>query len=141
MFEKLVQSRARIFKLPRSDISGRHFAPDLVQRVGRISRDYLFEAVNSVPISLLLPRNASKLVTGIDLFGIDLQGALKSFPRLVQLAPALMDQSQIVVRRSISRIQRCRLEILLESRLRAMTTQDVANVPTHEHKQQKQQER
>ena len=72
VFEKLIERRACIFKLSCRDVSRRYFAPNLVLRVGGISRDDVFEVLNSVRVSLLLPRNPSELVTRVNLFRIDL---------------------------------------------------------------------
>src|SRR5262245_28906138 len=103
-----------------------------------ISRHDMFEVLNRVSVSLLLSRNASELITRVDLVSVDLQRALESLSRLVQLTAALMDQSEIVMRRCIRGVQRGRLEILLERCLRTMAAHDVAEITTQQHEQKKQ---
>src|SRR5687767_4542621 len=106
-----------------------------------IPRDYMFEVLNGVYVSLLLPCNASELVTCIDLLGVDFQRAFESLACCVQFTTALMNKSQIVMRRSIRGIECCRFQVLFKCRLRAMAAHDVAEITAQEHVQQKQQKR
>src|SRR5687768_17248588 len=106
-----------------------------------IPRDHMFEVLNSVNVSPLLPCNASELVTCVDLLGVDFQRAFESLACCVQLPPVLMNQSQVVMRRGIRRIKCCRFQVLLECCLRTMTAHNVAEISTQQHVQQKQQKR
>src|SRR2546423_14517985 len=137
MFEKLIQRGACVFKLSGGDVGRSHLAPDFVLRMRRVSRDDLFEVLNRVSISFLLSRDASELITRVDLLRIDLQRAFKLFARLVQLTTALMNETEIVMCRGVCRIQRSGFKILPESGFRTMAAHDVAEVTTQQHKQQK----
>src|SRR5215213_7623152 len=57
---------------------------------------------------------------------------------MVQLAAALVNQSEIVVRGSISRIECCRLEVLLERRPSSMAAHDVAEITAQQHEKKEQ---
>src|SRR5687767_8310360 len=72
MLEKLVERHARVFKLARRDVRRCNFTPDLVLRVCRIAGDDVFEVLNRVGVSFLLARNASELITRVDLAVVDL---------------------------------------------------------------------
>src|SRR5688572_7724329 len=101
----------------------------------------MFEVLNRVRVSLLLKCNASELIARVDLLRIDLERAFKPLTRLVQLTTVLMNQTQIVVRGSIRRIQCGGFKILLERCLRAMTADNVAEETTQQQKQQNQETR
>src|SRR5688500_4591517 len=103
-----------------------------------IPRDYMFEVLNSVYVSLLLACNAPELVTCVYLLGVDFQRAFESLACCVQFTTALMNQSQIVMRRSVRRIECCRFEVLLECCLSTMAAHNVAEITAQEHVQQKQ---
>ena len=60
-------------------------------RMCRIACDDMFEVLNCVGISLLLARDASELITRINLAVIDLQCAFETFACGFQLAAALMN--------------------------------------------------
>src|SRR6185295_1676817 len=94
----------------------------------RITRHHFFKVVNRVSVALLVSGDASELITGVDLFRIDLECTLKACARFVQFTTTLMNESKVVMRGSICRIQGGRLEILLERRLRSMTANNVAEV-------------
>ena len=72
VLEKLVQRCSCILKLTCRNVRRRHFAPNLVLRVRRISSHNLFEILNRVAVSLLLSRDASQLIARVNLFRIDL---------------------------------------------------------------------
>jgi hypothetical protein len=72
MLEELIERHARVFKLARRDVRRRHFAPDLVLRMGGIARDDVFEVLNRIGVALLLARDASQLITRVDLGVVDL---------------------------------------------------------------------
>src|ERR1044071_5810018 len=93
-----------------------------------ITRDDLLEVLNRVSVSLLLSRDAPKLITGVNLFSVNLQRAFKTRARFIELAAALMNQTEVVMRRRIGRIQCRRFKVLLESGFRALTAHDVAEV-------------
>src|SRR5690348_10857503 len=107
----------------------------------RVSRNDVFEALNRVAVSLLVPRDASELIRRINLFRIDLERAFEAYFGLVELAAALVNQSTIVMRGSVGGIQSSCLEVLLERCLCAMAAHDVHEVTAHQEEQQNQQER
>src|SRR5258705_252020 len=107
MFEKLIQSRACIFKLACSDVSSSNFTPNLMLSVRRISRDHLFEALDSVCIPFLLPGDSAQLEVGVNFLIIDLRGTFKPFASRFKLAALLMNQTEVVMRGRIRGIQSC----------------------------------
>src|SRR5688572_33356319 len=105
MLEKPVERHARIFKLVGRDVRRCDFSPDLVLRMCRILRDNVFEVLNRVSVSPLLSSDTSELITRVDFAIVDLQRALKPFTRCLQLAAALMNQPEVVVRGSVRGIE------------------------------------
>src|SRR5690349_4829607 len=104
MLEKLIERHSCVFKLTRRDVRRCHLAPDLVLRMRRIASDDMFEVLNRVGKSFLLSGDASELITRVDLAVVDLQRAFETFARSFQLATALMNQAEVVMRRRIRRI-------------------------------------
>src|SRR5687767_1153024 len=97
MFEELVERVARVFKLARSDVSRCDLAPDLVLRMRRIASHDVFEVLNRVSVTLLLPCDAAQLVARVDFAFVDLKRALESLTRRIEFASALMNQTEIVM--------------------------------------------
>src|SRR5690242_14032758 len=106
----------------------------------RVSCHDVLEILNSVGVALLLPGDATQLITRVDLTVVDLQRAFETLACLVELAAALVNQAEIVMSRSVGGIECRRFEVLFESRLRALRTHDVAEVTAQQHEDEKQQE-
>ena len=68
----------------------------------------------------------------VNFFRIDLHGTLKSFTCGIQFSALLMNQPEIVVRRSIRGIKRRGLEVLFERRARALLASQFADITSQQ---------
>src|SRR5688572_23417866 len=72
---------------------------------------------------------------------IDVDRALKALARLIKLATGLVNQTQVVVRRRIARVDRCCFQILLERAARALRADDALEVPAQKNESKQQEKR
>src|SRR5260370_20687330 len=91
--------------------------------------------------TVLCAPNASELIMRIQLVRVDIYRPLKTLAGLIQLAPLLMNQAQIVMRRRIARIDRGGFQVLFESRTPALSVDDAAEVTPPQEKKHQQQKR
>src|SRR5216684_3928050 len=85
--------------------------------------------------------NAAQLIMRIQLFRIDVYGAMKTFARLIQFAALLMNQTQVVMRGRITRIDRGCFQILLERSARALITHDFREIAAQKEEREQQEKR
>src|SRR5882672_352557 len=89
----------------------------------------------------LLARDASELVMRIGLPWVNLHRALKRHSGRVLFAALLVNQSQLVMGRSVSRVERRRLQVLFKRLPRARRADEFINPVSQQEQQQQQQER
>src|SRR5262249_9139503 len=92
--------------------------------VRRVQLHDPFEMPDRFVQSSLLARDAPELVMRVDFLRIDLRRALKGSHGGVLFATLLVDQSQLVMGRSVSRVERRRLQVLFERLPRARRAEE-----------------
>src|SRR3954469_10503184 len=105
MLGKVFERVEGVRVLARGEIGRADLAPNLVLRVRRMMLDHRAEMCDGIAEAVLLARNATQLVMRVHLFRVNLDGPLETLARLVQLAALLVYQSEIVMRRSVRRIE------------------------------------
>ncbi len=104
----------RVLELAGGQVGRAYLAPDFVLGMGLVTRDDLVEVVYGVGQSALLARYTTELVVRVHLIRVYLYGALETLAGFVQLAALLVNQPQIVVRRSVRGVQCGSFQILPE---------------------------
>src|SRR5207244_2630650 len=126
--QEFLQGVTRVAVLSGSDVARANLAPDFILCVELIALHNFFEMADCFGESVLSARDPAKLIVRVQLIPVDFDGALKALARLVQFAAILMNQSQIVMRRGIARINGCRLEIFFEGSARALLAHDAPEI-------------
>src|SRR5882724_437853 len=139
--KKLFQHVTRVGELSGGNVGRANLAPNLLLRVSLIALHDLLEMADGFRQSALSAGDAAQLIMRIQLFRIDVDRALKSLARQIQLASRLMDQSQIVMGRCITRINRRRFQVLLESRARALSADNARVITSQEEEEHQQNKR
>src|SRR5262245_59594331 len=94
----------------------------------RVPHDHLFKVSDRLLIALLCTRDATELVLGVDLLLIDGDCFFEALTSSIQFSALLINKSQVVMRGSISWIQRSRLKILLERGFRPLLSDYLSEV-------------
>src|ERR1041385_6826827 len=101
LLKKLFKRIPRVFVLTGGNVGGAYFAPNFVLAMRLIAGHHLFKISNCVGITLLGARDSSQLVMRVNFFFINLNCALEPLARRFQFTALLMNQTEVVMGRSI----------------------------------------
>src|SRR6185295_14724975 len=79
-----------------------------------------------LPKPALFARDPAELIVRVGLVRVDVDRAGKPLLRFIKLAALLMDQSEVVMSRSVSGIQGCSFQIPFEILSRALRAQNIS---------------
>src|SRR5262249_21784552 len=112
--QKLIEHFQRVLELVCVIIHQAGFAPDFILAMRWVQLYDSLEMPYRFVQAPLLPGDAPELVMRIDFLWIDFDRALERSHSRVLLATLLVNQSQLVMSRSVIRIERRRLQVLSE---------------------------
>src|SRR5712692_8667997 len=125
---KSFQRVARVAVLSRGDISRANLAPDFVQSMRLIALDDFLEVSDGVRQTILRAGNAAQLIVRVQFVRGAIDRAMRTLARLLQFTALLLNQTQVVMGRRITRIDGSGFQVLLEGRARALLADDVGEI-------------
>src|SRR5713226_404638 len=130
--EKSFQRVTRVAVLSRGDISRANLAPDFVQSMRLIALDDFLEMCDGIRQTILDAGNAAQLVMRVQFVRVDIDRAMKTLARL-------MNQTQVVMGRRITRIDGSGFQVLLKGRARALLADDVGEIAAQQEESEQEQ--
>src|SRR6185295_13901632 len=141
LVDESLERNSRVFILPGLKISPPDLAPRFALAVLGIASDDSIEVRNRISEPALLARDAAQLIVRVGFVGVNLNRAREARLRFLVLSALLIDQSEIVMRRRISRIEGRGFEVSLEVFTRSLRACDITQKVSQQDDDQDQQER